>query len=284
MNRQTRKTVRALSQLARIANRESKRRSRARRANTITRPATRSRQTITRPEATPPPATARRPRRSKHTRVKWVMLFMIFIAIVLGLWRMWKLTPPLSTIQSSYSSSTRKPAAVRQSIPTRKPSTPTPGPTAVQSVPKTSFAVTQYSNVRSGPGTNYPPFTQIPEGTKISPNGRNADGSWIRFPIDNSNGWIYAPLTTISNTSTLPVVDAPPPPPKSTPAPTQPKITTPSTPTNPPPQPAQSGTFLSGSYHDLNAQGKVPKGGWTPDNVNYLPKRDRDIDGRTCEN
>lgn len=46
----------------------------------------------------------------------------------------------------------------------------------------------------------------------------------------------------------------------------------------------QTDTFLPGTCYDLIAQGKVPKGGWARDNVNFLPKRDRDNDGKACDN
>ncbi len=252
---------------------------------TITHPAKNpTRQTITYPAKTAPPPDTRTPNRFRVGK----MLFLMALVIVTFSFAAKCSGFMAGTSTLSHEVQRRAPTSTRRysSVSVRKP-TPTPvrryttSPRATATHAALTFTVIQYSNVRSGPGTHYPAFTQIPEGTEISPSGRNADGSWIRFPINNSYGWIYAPLTTISNTSSLPVVSAPPPP--ATPIPTQPKVTTPPTQTTAP-QPARSGTFIVGTCGDLIKAGKVPIGGWTPDNVNYTPKRDRDKDGLACDN
>lgn len=257
---------------------------------TITHPAKNpTHQTITYPAKASPPPDTRTPNRFRVGKVLfWVVFVMVAFSITAKCSGFMAETSKLShEVQRRAPAPTRRysSASVRKATPTPvRRYTTSPRATATRAT--LTFTVIQYSNVRSGPGTHYPAFTQIPEGTKISPNGRNADGSWIRFPINNSNGWIHAPLTTITNTSSLPILDAPPPP-KPTPAPTNTRITIPSTPTpapTPAPQPAQSGTFLAGSCRDLIEAGKVPKGGWTRDNINYTSSRDRDNDGKACDN
>ena len=167
--------------------------------------------------------------------------------------------------------------------PTRRPT-----PTNVRVISLTPRRITptplpyttSHSNVRSGPGTHYPPITQIPANTKITPTGRNATGSWIKFTSPNSSGWIYTPLTTLTNTSRLPLVTTPPAP-TTAPQPQPTKLTSP--PTHTPP-PAQHDTFLPGNCRDLIAAGKVPLGGWPTTNANYTASRDRDNDGKACDN
>ena len=47
------------------------------------------------------------------------------------------------------------------------------------------------SNVRSGPGLEYPVQTVLPTGTLLAVSGRNADGSWLQLA---DNLWIHATL------------------------------------------------------------------------------------------
>ncbi len=159
--------------------------------------------------------------------------------------------------------------------PTR---TPTREPTAK---PKTVVKTLKHSNVRAGPGMNYPVITQVAHNHIVNPSGRNADGSWIRIEVNSTAGWIWAPLTTMKDTMTLPTVAIPP-------VPTKPEVVKPevtNTPTHfPTPTPTPTGTFYPGYCYELIAQGKVPKGGWTRENINYTSSRDRDNDGRACDN
>jgi uncharacterized protein YraI len=71
-------------------------------------------------------------------------------------------------------------------------------------------------NVRSGPGTQYPTHGTAPVGSVFEITGVSQDGEWwvVKVPKDISNtgdGWIAARYTeTAGDTSTLPVVEAPP--------------------------------------------------------------------------
>ena len=159
--------------------------------------------------------------------------------------------------------------------------TPTRTPTSVPTAkPKSVIKTLKYSNVRAGPGTNYPVLKQVAQNQSVNPTGRNADGSWIRIEVNSTVGWIWAPLTTMKDTVSLSTVAIPP-------VPIQTEITnTPTTRPTPttPPTPTRTGTFYPGYCSELIPQGVVPKGGWTRDNINYRPERDGDKDGYACEN
>ncbi len=65
-------------------------------------------------------------------------------------------------------------------------------------------------NVRSGPGTGYQVAGSLANGETTTANGRNADLSWLRIQIPDSNslGWVSAPLVTpAGDVSTLDVID-----------------------------------------------------------------------------
>ena len=65
-------------------------------------------------------------------------------------------------------------------------------------------------NVRSGPGTSYQVAGSLAKGDTTTANGRNADSSWLRIQIPDSNslGWVSAPLVTpASDVSALNVID-----------------------------------------------------------------------------
>lgn len=66
-------------------------------------------------------------------------------------------------------------------------------------------------NVRSGPSTDYRVVGSLARGETVTANGRNADGSWLRIQVPDSDalGWVFAQLvTTDGDASTLSVVDA----------------------------------------------------------------------------
>jgi uncharacterized protein YraI len=84
---------------------------------------------------------------------------------------------------------------------------------------------TDYLNVRTGPGTNYPILGVAPPGASSEITGKSSDGAWwqVKVPTQYSstgNGWVSASYVTTSNTGSVPVVEAPPAPPvSSTPPP-----------------------------------------------------------------
>jgi hypothetical protein len=47
-------------------------------------------------------------------------------------------------------------------------------------------------NVRTGPGTTFPPFTSLSEGNALEPLGRSSDGEWLNIRVEGSGelGWI----------------------------------------------------------------------------------------------
>lgn len=53
------------------------------------------------------------------------------------------------------------------------------------------------SNVREGPGTNFPANFWLSTGTVVTVTGRNADGSWLQIEHEGRTGWIFRPLTDI---------------------------------------------------------------------------------------
>lgn len=81
-----------------------------------------------------------------------------------------------------------------------------------------SATTTDYVNVRTGPGTNYPVLVVAPPSTTGEVTGKSADGAWyqVKVPTQYSStglGWVSASYVIPQNTSNVPVVAAPPPPP-----------------------------------------------------------------------
>jgi len=94
--------------------------------------------------------------------------------------------------------------------------TPVPTPT-----PESSRLVsTQNTNVREGPGTNYPVVTQLKAGQPYLIFGKNDAGTWWQIDIGNGNkGWVFAELTTASGPlNTVGVITDIPDPPAAAPA------------------------------------------------------------------
>ncbi len=66
-------------------------------------------------------------------------------------------------------------------------------------------------NVRTGPSTNFAVAGSLTTGELVIANGRNADASWLRIQIPESNalGWVSTPLVTTEDAvDTLSVVEA----------------------------------------------------------------------------
>ena len=100
--------------------------------------------------------------------------------------------------------------------------------TAISSAPETPSTrsatnvalatTTDYVNVRTGPGTNYPVLVVAPPGSTGEILGKSSDGAWwqVRVPIQYSVtgvGWVSASYVIVQNISNVPIVLAPPPPP-----------------------------------------------------------------------
>ena len=91
-------------------------------------------------------------------------------------------------------------------------------PVTPQAANGPSATTTDYVNVRSGPGTNYPVLVVAPPNTTGEVTGKDSSGAWyqVRVPTQYSStglGWVSASYVIPQNTSSVPVVAAPPAPP-----------------------------------------------------------------------
>lgn len=124
---------------------------------------------------------------------------------------------------------TQPPTATPTTAPTVEATQPPAGgaeqqqPTAVppSATPSAPRGVTTIGlNVRSGPSTLYPVIGAFLAGSDVELVGRNQDSSWWVVPFGSRQGWISAQFVTATgDTASLPVVQAPPPPPTATPTP-----------------------------------------------------------------
>jgi uncharacterized protein YgiM (DUF1202 family) len=134
-----------------------------------------------------------------------------------------------TTQAQSDSSATARPSdstsTPRTATQTRVPPTPRPtntsasraAPTATAGVnsagaPTASFA--DGINVRRGPGTNFtPPIGVFTAGQSTEILSLNLDGTWYKVRYGGGEGWVYAPLTTVTgSTDALPREAGPPTP------------------------------------------------------------------------
>ncbi len=104
--------------------------------------------------------------------------------------------------------------------------TPVPLPTATPEPPPAASVTNTTSNLRRGPGTDFPVAGQLAAGALVRPVARNSDGTWLQL---DSGVWIWAQLVDHVPPG-LPVAALPPTPipPTSTPttqAPTVPPAT-----------------------------------------------------------
>jgi uncharacterized protein YgiM (DUF1202 family) len=79
-----------------------------------------------------------------------------------------------------------------------------------------------YINVRSGPGTNYAVLGVAAPGASSTVTGKSADGLWWQVQISTTYapdglGWVNGAYVNAYNVENVPVVEAPAPPPSSTP-------------------------------------------------------------------
>jgi hypothetical protein len=108
--------------------------------------------------------------------------------------------------------------------------TATPAPTTAPTEPETPAAPTTpiavvepaVVNVRSGPGTNYPPLGTLISGQTCSITGRNQESTWWQLNCPGAtSGWVLGDLLAVAGPlADVPVAEvAPPPTPAPTPAP-----------------------------------------------------------------
>ncbi|MCO5242792.1 MAG: SH3 domain-containing protein [Anaerolineae bacterium] len=94
------------------------------------------------------------------------------------------------------------------------------------------------SNLRAGPGTNYPTVGQVARGAELEIISRNAAGDWYEVCcVDGQQAWIVARLVEVTGDPNAVAIAANiPAPPTDTPVPTRPPAqpTTPPQPTAPP--------------------------------------------------
>lgn len=186
----------------------------------------------------------------------WILLFMILAlagcASAAGGRRSVSTPAPRKTLRPTFTATPEKARPTATPAPvgaapaaTAVVAAPTatlvpPSPTAAPPSPtpeKASFTVSSpgVTNVRSGPGTNYPRIGEVQQGQKFAITGKNPAGTWWQFDYNGRSGWISGELvSTNAAAANAPVVANIPPPPTLPPAPTAaPRPTSP-----PPPPPA----------------------------------------------
>jgi hypothetical protein len=143
--------------------------------------------------------------------------------------------------------------------PTEAP--PTTDPAAAPTVP----AVEQFvniilpANVRSGPGTDYPPLGGLNTGDTAAVIGRDSGGTWFAISYDaavGGVGWVSNLVATFDgDTSSLAVIEAPdaPPPAAATTAPAGPATAAPTAaPVNTAPPPVSGARGIVANYFHVN--------------------------------
>ena len=155
-------------------------------------------------------------------------------------------------VSSPTATPTRTPVAAPSITSTRPPTLPSPTRTSTRPPSRTPTAtvtpvVTPYFivnsdwvNVRTGPGPEYPIIDAVPQGDRFDIIARNPSGTWLEFCcVNDQRGWIYAPLLNISvDISTIPISENIPAVPTATNTPVPPTAT-PAPPTAQPAQPTQ---------------------------------------------
>jgi len=179
--------------------------------------------------------------REKSNRRIWLVLLLA------GFWLAGCVTPTTPTTPTPFTPSapsapvavasvvvdTPQPAAptARSDSPTlpTKTSTPTAsGPLVRINPTKTStptasgplVRITRSTNIRGGPGTNYPVVGSAAAGDSFPIVGVNGQGDWWQISFGEGLAWVYGPLATAEGTDGVSVAEAPP-------LPTQPPTPTP---------------------------------------------------------
>ena len=165
--------------------------------------------------------------------------------------------------------------------PTNTPTTPnptatvTPQPTATPEPLPPAAVTNTTSNLRRGPGTDFPLAGQLAPGALVRPVARNSDGTWLQL---DSGVWIWAQLVD-HVPSGLPVAALPPTPvpPTNTPVPQAPPTSTPT------PQAPAAPLATGNPYRNMLAQ--LPVGNRSHHNTYDRDEWDHWVDDdRDCEN
>jgi hypothetical protein len=136
--------------------------------------------------------------------------------------------------------------------------TPAPSPTAVPPSPtpaKASITVSSVgaTNVRSGPGINYPRIGEVQQGQSFEITGKNQAGTWWQFSFNGQPAWISGEMVSASaaaqNVQVVANIPAAPVQPTAAPRPAQPAPVQPTA--APPPPPAA--IFSQGAPEFRNA-------------------------------
>lgn len=112
-------------------------------------------------------------------------------------------------------------------VPPAPTDTPTPEQTVARFTVKPDLQA-QAVNVRSGPGTSFPPLGTIQRGQQFEISGKNVEGTWYAFTFNGRQGWVYIGLVNVENSQlialaqNIPATPVPPPPPTATPVPAAP--------------------------------------------------------------
>ncbi len=122
-------------------------------------------------------------------------------------------TPENSTVNDS----TGQSDAQVQAQPTEESAPSTSIPPTAAPVPKPMVTINNDMNVREGPGTDYPVMGIAPPGQQFSITGKNSAGDWWRIDYRGQGGWVYGPLVTATDDSSVRVAVRIPPTPKPPP-------------------------------------------------------------------
>lgn len=130
--------------------------------------------------------------------------------------------PPTAT-RTLRPSGTPPPATATSEAPAEQPTATTAAPAGSGSGEPPIASFSDGINVRRGPGTNFtPPIGAFLAGQTTRILAMNLTGDWYKVQFGITEGWVYAPLVTVTgDTSTLPREAGPPTPypPTATPIP-----------------------------------------------------------------
>jgi hypothetical protein len=78
---------------------------------------------------------------------------------------------------------------------TVRPATPIPTPTRVSSAWVKS--IDEYTNIRSGPGVNFPIIGTLSNGKVVPVTGKTYDLEWLQISVDGLSGWVYKNVVNV---------------------------------------------------------------------------------------